>query len=170
MFARWTMDLADYLADKADQTSFRDVADKVGLGKTTIENIAKRKNANLPELETLIKISRAYGIELYRVIEMLGVDLQLPRDPKSQSLRLAVTLEHMPMLRSIVEKIVTLSETGIRPIIDMLRSYLNVPDESGLTPKGQAELADLLATEEGRKKIAQYLMSRDQGVIDDESR
>lgn len=152
--------LADFLRAEQERTSYRRLEEKTGVSRGALENLIKKDNKDLPELESLIKISTAYDIELYRVIEMAGVDLQLPKDVQSQSMRLAATLEHMPVLRSIVERIVTLSEAGIRPVLDMLRSYLKIEDESGLTPEGQTEIDRLLETEEGRKKIDQYLKNR----------
>ena len=57
------MDLAEYLQAEVDrERSIRKVAKKIGIAKTTLDNIIKRRIKRMPELETLEKIASAYGL------------------------------------------------------------------------------------------------------------
>lgn len=68
------MDLAEYIQAEVDKPgmSYRKVAKHIGISKTTVEKIAKRKIVTMPEVGTLQKIADAYGMTLPTVIEMAG--------------------------------------------------------------------------------------------------
>lgn len=150
------MDLADYLADKVHQGSLRSVAEETGLSHNAINRIAQRKLKQLPELETLRAISSAYNLPLWKVIEMAGVDLELPATPHDEAVQLVLLLERMPNLRAIVKKIAGLSATRIKPILDMLTAYLKVeeqPERTELSAETQAIIAPLMETPEGQAAL-----------------
>jgi transcriptional regulator with XRE-family HTH domain len=150
------VDLADYLADKVHQGSLRSVAEETGLSHNAINRIAQRKLKQLPELETLRAISAAYNLPLWKVIEMAGVDLELPATPHDEAAQLVSLLERMPTLRAIVKKIAGLSATRIKPILDMLTAYLKVeeqPERTELSAETQAIIAPLMETPEGQAAL-----------------
>jgi transcriptional regulator with XRE-family HTH domain len=67
-------DLADYLQAEVDKVrSIRKVAKHIGISKTALENITKRKLKTRPQLLTLEKIADAYeDLTLPGVVEMAG--------------------------------------------------------------------------------------------------
>ena len=69
------MDLADYLQAEVGRTSIRKVAKATGVSKTTIDNIVNRRLKTMPDVATLEKIARAYGMTLPVVVEMAGAAL-----------------------------------------------------------------------------------------------
>jgi len=71
------MDLAEYLQVEVDkERSIRKVAKRIGISKTTLENIIKRRLKTLPELPTLQKIADCYeDLTLPTVVVMVGAML-----------------------------------------------------------------------------------------------
>lgn len=65
------MTLSEFFAQKRrDGETYYTIAEKTGLGHSTIENIEKGKLKDFPEIPTLQKIADAYELPLWRVVEM----------------------------------------------------------------------------------------------------
>ncbi len=68
------IDLSDFLKAAYDKPkmSYRKLAEYIGISKTTVEKIVKRRLKKMPELETLEKIAKAYDLTTPAVVEMAG--------------------------------------------------------------------------------------------------
>jgi transcriptional regulator with XRE-family HTH domain len=88
------MNLFDFLAQELKKTSSRELAAKIGVSHTTIRSMAQGELKALPEVETLIKIAKAFDLPLWRVIEMAGVDLGLPEEDSTDVRRIASLANH----------------------------------------------------------------------------
>jgi transcriptional regulator with XRE-family HTH domain len=107
-----TMDLADFLKAKVDETSLRDVAGKTEVSKTAIDNIIKRRTGDFPEIGTLERIAKAYSMELWEVMIMAGVKLGLPENDTERSRRLAALVARRPALEHLVERLYAKMDTN----------------------------------------------------------
>src|SRR4051812_45612535 len=112
-----TSDLAGFLAREVEQSSLRVVAAKTGVSKTAIDNIVKGKNVELPQLETLEKIATAYNLPLWRVVEMIGIDVGLPDTPDSLARRLTALSGHLPEIEPIVDYLLRLHPDDLRGVV-----------------------------------------------------
>lgn len=57
--------------------TLRRAAQEIGISKTALNNILKKENV-MPLPETLAKLARALSVPVWRLVEMCGVNLQLP--------------------------------------------------------------------------------------------
>jgi transcriptional regulator with XRE-family HTH domain len=104
--ARWvalTMDLAEYLQAKVDQSSIRKVAKHIGVSKSAVEHIIKRELDGFPEIETLIAIAKAYDLTLLEVERMAGVTIPEPKTNAEVHQRLGQLVTQVPDLDRMVE-------------------------------------------------------------------
>lgn len=102
---RTAMDLADFLADKLKNSNYRDLAAVTKVSRGSLEHIIKRQNSELPKIETLTRIAITYGMELYQVMQMAGVNLGLPQNDTERAKRLAQLVARKPALERIVEQL-----------------------------------------------------------------
>lgn len=104
-------DLADFLAEKLESSSYRDLEAKTGVSKGALENIIKRQITRLPELETLQRIAAAYEKPLWEVVQMAGADLELPQTATERSQRLEMLVSQVPRLEQLVIRLQALRDT-----------------------------------------------------------
>src|SRR5687767_14196421 len=80
--------LREYLAQQIDANnwSLREVEEKTGVAKTTVDNILKGRGT--VTLETLDKLGVFFGLPLWRMLEFAGYDPGLPMDASALALRL----------------------------------------------------------------------------------
>lgn len=128
-------DLADFLSRELDDSSYRELEAKTGVSRGSLENIIGRQNKKLPELETLKKIADAYGMPLWRVIEMAGASLG---DEERYS-RLARELQATPWLVEHFDALVSISQDEFIELMDYLafrrrQRGLPPPDVDQSTP------------------------------------
>lgn len=106
-----TMDLAGFLQAEVDRTSYRDVEAKTGVSRGSLEKIINHRNTDLPELKTLQRIAAAYEKPLWEVVQMAGVDLDLPRSSGERSQRLEVLMMQVPRLEQLIVRLQALRDT-----------------------------------------------------------
>lgn len=84
--------------------TLRDLEDRTGISKSTWGELEKGKK-RVPELDTLVKISKELGIPLWQAIEMSGYNLQLP-----------------PTTEAIMQRLASLGQTDkdTRELLDLL--------------------------------------------------
>lgn len=115
-------ELADFLERELDKTSYRDLEGKTHVSRGALENIITRQNTQFPKMETLEKIAAAYGIALWRVIEMAGVDLGLPSSADDLSRRLTALANRMPEIGPIVGHLLKLHPEDLRGVLAYLET------------------------------------------------
>jgi transcriptional regulator with XRE-family HTH domain len=124
-------DLAAYLQDEVDKASIRRVATHIGIAKTTVDHIIKRKIKTLPELPTLEKIATAYGLTLPTVIRMAGAMF----DDNDKFMRLAHELELSPWIRQRMGELLSLSEDEFNYAMDLTAFRRAHPQNGSTDPR-----------------------------------
>jgi len=110
------MDLADYLQAEVGRTSIRKVAKATGVSKTTIDNIVNRRLKTMPDVATLEKIARAYGMTLPVVVEMAGAAL----GDGERARRLARELEAHPWIAERFDELTSMTREEFTETMDYL--------------------------------------------------
>ena len=130
------MDLADFLAAKLAQSNYRDMEVLTGVSRGSLESLIKRQNAGLPEIETLTRIAHAYGKPLWEVMQLAGVNLQLPQTSTETAQRLDALGAQVPGLSGIIKKLKDEYDTRpdyVKGVLIGLEAALNGPP-SGPVP------------------------------------
>lgn len=91
-------DLADFLRREVERTSYRDVELKTKVSRGALENIIRKTNKDLPTIETLTRIAKAYDRKLWEVVQSV-VDLELPQSPTERGQRMAAIVDRQPSSR-----------------------------------------------------------------------
>lgn len=99
------MDLADFLAAKLAQSNYRDMEALTKVSRGSLESLIKRQNTGLPEIETLVRIAKAYEKPLWEVMHLAGVDLELPKSATEAAQRLDALVAQVPELSSLVTRL-----------------------------------------------------------------
>lgn len=99
------MDLAEFLASKLKDKSYRDLESEIKVSRGTIEKIVKRQNKGLPRIETLERIALYYGKELWEIMILAGVRLGLPQNNVERAKRLEMLVARKPALDSLIERL-----------------------------------------------------------------
>lgn len=122
-------DLADFLEEKRKKSSYRQLAEEIGISRGALEKIIKRKSGKLPKVETLQKIADTYGLPLPRVVEMAGAAL----GDEERYIRLARELQSSPWLVERFNDLVTMTEAEFEEAMDYLayRRRQDRPDQNG---------------------------------------
>lgn len=123
------MDLADFLAEKLKQSSYRDMEGLLNVSRGSLENLIKRQNIRLPKIETLTRIAVAYNKELWEVMLMAGVNLGLPQSDTERSQRLAQLVARKPTLDALVKRLSEKMDTDPGYVDGMILAL-----EAGLSP------------------------------------
>ncbi len=89
--------LSEFVQEKIDESSLRVVEAKTGVARETLRQIAKKLGKGPPDIDTLEKLSAAYKVPMWRMIELAGKDLQLPNDVDAEIARITADV---PELRS----------------------------------------------------------------------
>jgi len=127
------MDLAEFLAAKLAQSNYRDMEDLTKVSRGSLEAIIKRQNTGLPEIETLTRISHAYKKPLWEIMQLAGVDLDLPKTATETAQRLDALVAQVPGLSGVVKRLK--EEYDVRP--DYVKGVLIGLEASlGLPPNG----------------------------------
>lgn len=130
------MDLADFLAAKLAQSNYRDMEILTGVSRGSLEALIKRQNTGFPEIETLTRIAHAYNKPLWEVIQLAGVNLQLPQTSTDTARRLDALGAQVPGLNGIIKKLKDEYDTRpdfVKGVLLALEAALNGPP-SGPVP------------------------------------
>lgn len=136
------MDLADFLAQEVDRTSYRAVEAKTGISRGSLDNLIRRENKKLPEIETLKKVSKGYGLPLWKVVEMAGVELDLPNSPSERSQRLADLVSRVPQFSLLVDHLLRVDPDNADGILvylealELMQNRANPSDGMSDRPNG----------------------------------
>lgn len=130
------MDLAEYLQDEVDkERSIRKTAKRLGISKTTLENIIKRRTKTRLKVSTLENIAAGTGLTLVAVAEMAGVIIG---DGKKHA-RVARELERKPWIAKRLNELLSLNEGEFNYWMDWIVWYRkkgSPPDPSPPSPSG----------------------------------
>lgn len=127
------MDLADFIQRQVEGASYRKVAKDIGISKTAVENIAKRRVRTMPEIETLQKIADTYGMGLPTVVEMAGAMIG---DTDRYQI-IARKMEAHPWIAERFDELASLSPEEFNDWLDQVawrRQRRAPPDPDGHSP------------------------------------
>ena len=115
--------LANFLKHQMEQRewSLRDAEREIGVSRSALDNILKNEEV-IPGLDTLTKIGIVFKVPLWRMVEMCGFDLGIPRKASDQSARLTALMESMPQLKPVVDHLLELHPNDIDGILDYLEA------------------------------------------------
>jgi transcriptional regulator with XRE-family HTH domain len=110
------MNLVAFLEDKLKNgESYRQIEERTKVSRGAIEKIVKSRNSGLPTLETLQGIATGYTLPLWEVIQMAGVDLDLPSE--TETARLMAYASSSPELWDLLREVLDLPEHQRRQAI-----------------------------------------------------
>ena len=124
------MDLADFLTEKLKQSGYRGLSEATKVSRGSLENIIRRQNTELPKIETLTRIAITYGMELWEVLQMAGVNLGLPQNDSERAQRLAQLVARRPALDNLVKRLAEKIDTDSGYVDGMILAL-----EAGLNQK-----------------------------------
>jgi transcriptional regulator with XRE-family HTH domain len=101
--------------------TWRVAEETTGVSKSALANIIDNPDVT-PSLETLVKLSRAFKLPLWRVVEMAGFDLELSRGDTPQAQRLASLMEAMPQYRPVVEYLMQIDSDDLEGMLVYLET------------------------------------------------
>ena len=106
------MNLAEFLTDKLQHTSYRAMAKRTGVSRGALEAIVNRQTGEFPKIGTLTRIARAYGKPLWEVVGMAGADLDLPMNDTNRARRLAQLVERQPKFEQVAKRLLAKIDTN----------------------------------------------------------
>lgn len=128
------MNLSDFLQAEIDKpkSSIRKVAKKIGIGTTTVTNIAKGKRKRAPDVDTLQKIADAYDLTLATVVEMAGAMM----GDKERYEKLAREIEVHPWIAEDWEYLTKLTRERFKEAMDYISWRERHPNGPALPANG----------------------------------
>jgi transcriptional regulator with XRE-family HTH domain len=115
-------ELSRKIADELKQISYRDLEARTGVSRGSLEHIAREENTDFPKLETLEKLATYWKLPMWRVIEMAGVDLGLPRSVDELGQQLMSLASRLPEIEPIVQYLLKLYPDDLRGVVAYLES------------------------------------------------
>jgi transcriptional regulator with XRE-family HTH domain len=115
--------------------SYREMEAATDVSRGALENIARGQNTDFPKLETLEKLATYWKLPLWRVIEMAGVNLGLPRSIDETVQQLSSLAKRLPEIEPIVQYLLKLYPEDLRGVV----AYLEALDRSRNRTEGWAE-------------------------------
>jgi transcriptional regulator with XRE-family HTH domain len=120
--ASMASELVRRLAEELKTQSYRDLEGKTRVSRGTLEHLVKEQNNDHPKLETLDKLATYWRLPLWRVIEMAGVDLGLPRSIDETVQQLMGLAKRLPEIEPIVHYLLKLYPEDLRGVVAYLES------------------------------------------------
>lgn len=115
-------ELSRKLAEELRTQSYRDLEAKTDVSRGALEGIAREQITDFPKLETLDKLATYWKLPLWRVIEMAGVDLGLPRSIDETVQQLSSLAKRLPEIEPIVQYLLKLYPEDLRGVVAYLEA------------------------------------------------
>ncbi len=112
-------ELSTFIKAQMEQNkwTFRIADEQTGISKTALSNIINETQK--PEMDTLVKISHAFNLPLWRVVEMAGYDLGFGKS-KSVAERIASLIEAVPEYEEGLNRLLRASPDQIEGMLAWL--------------------------------------------------
>lgn len=114
-------ELTRKLLEELKTQSYRDLQGKTGVSRGAIEKIVN-EDTEYPELATLDKLATYWKLPMWRVIEMAGVDLGLPRSIDETVQQLTSLAKRLPEIEPIVQYLLKLYPEDLRGVVAYLEA------------------------------------------------
>jgi len=132
-------ELSRRIIEELKQTSYRDLEAKTGVSRGSLEGIAREQITEFPKLETLDRLATYWKLPLWRVIEMAGVDLGLPRSVDELGQQLMSLAQRLPEIEPIARYLLKLYPEDLRGVIAYLETVDRLRNrEEGWSGEGTA--------------------------------
>lgn len=128
-------ELSRKLAEELKTVSYRDLQDRTGVSRGSLEGIVREQITEFPKLETLDKLATYFRLPLWRVIEMAGIDLGLTRSVSDTLEQLNSLARRMPEIEPIVVYLLKLYPEDLRGVV----AYLETLDRMRNQAQGWSE-------------------------------
>lgn len=128
-------ELSRKLNEELRTQSYRDLEEKIGVSRGTLEHLAKERNEEFPKLETLDKLAIYWKKPLWQVIEMAGIDLGLAKSVNDTIDQLNSLARRMPEIEPIVVYLLKLYPEDLRGVV----AYLEALDRTRNRAQGWSE-------------------------------
>lgn len=115
-------ELSRKLNEELKTQSYRDLEEKIGVSRGTLEHLAKERNEEFPKLETLDKLATYFKVPLWRMIEMAGIDLGLTKSVSDTIEQLNSLARRMPEIEPIVVYLLKLYPEDLRGVVAYFES------------------------------------------------
>lgn len=115
-------ELSRKLNQELETKTYRDLEEKTGLSRGTLEYLAKERNEDYPKLETLDKLATYWKLPLWRVIQMADVDLGLLRSIDETVQQLMSLAKRLPEIEPIVQYLLKLYPEDLRGVVAYLEA------------------------------------------------
>ncbi len=107
------MNLAELLTRELATKSYRDLEAQTGVSHTAIQRIAKGALLGYPDIDTLEKLAQAFSVPLWRLLEIAGVDLNLPSKAETLVTCVASLIQRSRLHQQLYERIVDAEEADL---------------------------------------------------------
>jgi len=126
-------DLAKLIAKtlRDENWSLRQAEDGMKVSRSALDNILNGKSQP-PRLETLDKLATYYKLPMWRMIEMAGIDLGLPRSIDETVQQLMSLVKRLPEIEPIVQYLLKLYPEDLRGVV----AYLELLDRQHNRDRG----------------------------------
>jgi transcriptional regulator with XRE-family HTH domain len=115
--------LSEALSKRVETEGLRPFAKRLGIAHTTLDSLARNARTSAPEIETLQRIAAGLELPLWRVVEMAGINLELPQSDDDRVRRLVGMARRHPALQALVDHLIELAPN--RPeFVDGMLGYL----------------------------------------------
>lgn len=116
-------DLADMVSREIRDKgwSLREAEEHMKVSRSALGNMINDKDI-VPAMETLEKLATYFKLPLWRVIEMAGIDLGLPRTPSDLAQQLTSLAGRMPEIEPIVGFLLKLYPDDLRGVVAYLET------------------------------------------------
>jgi transcriptional regulator with XRE-family HTH domain len=115
-------ELSRRIVEELKQLSYRDLEERTGVSRGSLEGIAREQITEFPKLETLEKLAKYWKLPLWRVIEMAGVDLGLPLSIDELGQQLMSLAQRLPEIEPIARYLLKLYPEDLRGVIAYLKT------------------------------------------------
>lgn len=124
-------ELSRKLIEELKTQSYRDLQGKTGVSRGAIEKLVN-EDTKFPELDTLDKLATYWKLPMWRVIEMAGIDLGLPRSIDETVQQLTSLAKRLPEIEPIVQYLLKLYPEDLRGVV----AYLEALDRQHSRDRG----------------------------------
>lgn len=115
-------ELSRKLVDELKTQSYRDLEAKTGVSRGALEGIVREQIKEFPKLETLDKLAAYWKLPMWRVVEMAGIDLGLPRSIDETVQQLMSLAQRLPEIEPIVQYLLKLYPEDLRGVVAYLEA------------------------------------------------
>ena len=114
------MNLAQLLRRELQTTGLHDLHSRTGLAPSLLRRLARGRDKEPPDLNTLQKVAKGVRLPLWCVLEMAGIELEQPFAQSAFAFYVAEQIEEQPLLRQLYERLANAEEEELEALLAYL--------------------------------------------------